>query len=185
MKTFISMLRGINVGGSRTITMDNLKCIYEDLGLLKVTTYIQSGNVIFQAMNSEASGMGALIEKHLKNITGFEIPVMVLSIDELKSILKRNPFLSESSRDSSFMHVTFLSQVPDKAYTHLLGEKKSEAEELAIEERAVYLYLPSGYGKTLLTNSFIERKLKVKCTTRNWRTALALMAIAEKTDNLY
>lgn len=113
MTTYISMLRGINVGGHKKIKMDTLKQLYVELGYTNVQTYIQSGNVIFQTQDIDAVNLAKSIAKQILEITGLEVPVLVLKLDEMKRIIKNSPFLFDSSKNPTSFHVTFLSETPD------------------------------------------------------------------------
>ena len=180
MTTYISILRGINVSGQKIIKMDALKEMYEDLHFNNIQTYIQSGNVIFQNTQSRQIDLGQIISNELTGKFGYEVPVIVLDTVELKEIIERNPFTSDEIKDISHLHVTFLSSKPERIDDVLIYQKKASEEEFAITEKAVYLYCPNGYGRTKLTNTFFENRLKVGATTRNWKTTIELLRIAEK-----
>mgnify|MGYP003557868968 CR=1 FL=1 len=90
MTTYISILRGINVSGQKLIKMDDLRKMYEILGFRNVTTYVQSGNVIFNGDHFELSDLEQRISKQIQNDFGFEVPVIVLTIDKLKQIIYNN-----------------------------------------------------------------------------------------------
>lgn len=180
MTTYISILRGINVSGQKLIKMDALRKSYEHLGFHNVTTYVQSGNVIFTSKNTKPDELAKKIRQHIKKEFGFDVSVIVLSIDKLKQIIDSNPFVKDSSKDKSFLHVTFLSSKPDKIDFKTIEEKKLNGEEISISDKAVYLYCPNGYGKSKLNNSFLETKLKVSATTRNWKTSNELLRIAQQ-----
>ena len=179
MKTYISILRGINVGGQKSIKMDALKEIYESLQLLNIQTYIQSGNVVFQANYTNSKDLEKKISDQIQKYLGFEVPVIILEKDELKDIIEKNPYRDDDTKDISHLHVTLLNAKPVKVNAEAIHEKKTQGEELTIVERAVYLYCPNGYGRTKLTNTFFENCLKVQATTRNWKTALELLNIAK------
>ena len=180
MTTYISILRGINVSGQKMIKMDALKEMYEDLHFTNIQTYIQSGNVIFQSVQSEPKDLRQRISNELMKKFGFEIPVIVLDTIELKEIAERNPFKSNKTKDISHLHVTFLSSKPERIDNTMIIQNKAKEEEFAITDKAVYLYCPNGYGRTKWTNTFFENKLKVEATTRNWKTTIELLRIAEK-----
>jgi len=177
--TYISILRGINVSGQKIIRMDILREIYESLNFLNIKTYIQSGNVIFQFRKSENIDLEKLISSQIQKRFGFEVPVIVLSLDEMKDIIERNPYTAENTKDITYLHVTILSSNPEQINFETINEVKFPGEEFELIERAVYLYCPYGYGKTKLSNTFFEKKLKVGATTRNWRTTLELLNIAK------
>lgn len=176
MKTYISILRGINVSGQKLIKMDALKKAYEDLGFKNVHTYIQSGNVIFQ---TEEKGLEQKISGQIQKQFGFEVPVIILTIDDLKQIIGNNPYKEDDTKDISYLYVTILSSGSVNPDTEPARLKQLPGEEFIVTENAVYLYCPNGYGKTKLTNTFWESFLKVKATTRNWKTTNELLRIAE------
>lgn len=180
MTTYISILRGINVSGQKLIKMDALRKSYENLGFCNVTTYLQSGNVIFSANNAKPNELAQTITRQIERDFGFDVPVIVLTIDNLKQIIDNNPFLKDSDKDTTFLHVTFLSSKPQKFDFKTIEEKKLSGEEISFADNAVYLYCPNGYGKTKLNNSFLENKLKVGATTRNWKTTTELLKIAQQ-----
>ena len=167
------------MSGQRLIRMDVLKEIYEGLHLMNVRTYIQSGNVIFKAKKTVCKDLESIISRQIQKILGFEVPVLVLEMGDLKNIIGRNPYKDDKTKDITFLHVTFLRATPEQIDFKTIYQKKSPGEEVAIIERAVYLYCPNGYGKTKLTNTFFENRLKVGATTRNWGTTLELLNLAE------
>lgn len=181
MTTYISIIRGINVSGQKLIKMDALRKSYENLDFHNVTTYVQSGNVIFTGQNTKPDVLGQTITRQIEKDFGFDVPVIVLSIDKLKQIIDSNPFVKDNNKDKTFLHVTFLSSKPQKFDLNAIEEKKLNGEEIIIADNAVYLYCPNGYGKSKLNNSFLETKLKVGATTRNWKTTNELLKIAEQT----
>jgi uncharacterized protein (DUF1697 family) len=181
MTTYISILRGINVSGQNIIKMDALRKSYENLGFQSVSTYVQSGNVIFTGNKAKLDELAQTITLQIKKDFGFDVPVIVLTIDNLKQIIDSNPFLNSSDKDKTFLHFTFLSLKPQKIDFKTIEEKKLNGEEISFADNAVYLYCPNGYGKSKLSNNFLESKLKVGATTRNWKTTNELLKIAQET----
>jgi uncharacterized protein (DUF1697 family) len=180
MKTFISILRGINVSGHNIIKMDQLKKLMMSLGFENVQTYIQSGNIIYQTKNNDISKLNELIKKGIQKEFGHDVPIFTLSLAELEKVIQNNPFSIKENIDTAFFHVSFLTKVPDKEKVALLALVDSKNDEFEIVEQALYLYCPNGYGSTKLTNTFVESKLKVNATTRNWKTCNELLNIAKK-----
>jgi len=179
MKTYISILRGINVGGKNLIKMNSLKEMYEGLGFLNVKTYIQSGNVVFQSVETNLKELEMLISDGILNRFTFNVPVFVREVSELKGILVQNPFLKEIEEDISKLHLTFLSKSPEKPFVDSIGNSSYLPDKYFITEKTVYLFCPNGYGKTKLNNNFFENKLKVKATTRNLRTLMELVKLGD------
>jgi uncharacterized protein (DUF1697 family) len=104
----------------------------------------------------------------------------VLEFERLKQIASNNPFLSDPSKNPLYFHITFLSSSPGSESSKIFLENKFENEDFLIIDNVVYLYCPSGYSNSKLTNGFLENKLKVQATTRNWNTINELIHIAEK-----
>lgn len=176
MNTFIAILRGINVSGAKPIKMDELRLIFQKQGFENVATYIQSGNVVFTAAENETSQLAAKIAESIKTDFGFDLPLIVWSAAELQTITENNP-LNDGTKDEAFLHVTFLAEKPAAFNFSDIEAKKQGEEEIIISGKVVYLFCPHGYGKTKLTTTFLESKLKVSATTRNWRTAKQLLKI--------
>jgi uncharacterized protein (DUF1697 family) len=179
MQTFISILRGINVSGQKKILMADLKSLYESLKLGDATTYIQSGNVSFKA-NEKLSDiqLAEKIEKAIYKKYSFEVPVIIRNESELKKIVSSNPFLKEKDIDIQKLHVTFLSEIPGKAEIKGIAEVDYSPDQFVILGKEVFLHIPVSYGETKLSNNFFEKKLKVKATTRNWKTVNKLLEMA-------
>ena len=180
MTTYISILRGINVGGNKKIKMDVLREMYTSLGYADVKTYIQSGNVIFRASETDVT----IIQKEIKSgillAFGFDIPVLILTVQDIRNALKNNPYIHDSSKDPAFIHLTFLSQDPEKFILENLSSNNYSPDEFIYSGKTIYLYCPTGYGNTKLTNNFFESKLKVSATTRNLRTCNELLYLSEE-----
>lgn len=176
MTTYISILRGINVSGKNVIKMDTLKEMLAILDFKNIQTYIQSGNIIFASTEKDTRKLEARISTQIKISFGFDIPVIVLTLDTLKEIIANNPFVS--TKDNAYLHVTFLAEEPKQYDQQILIDKAQADEEFLYSKSAINLYCPNGYGQTKLTNTFIENKLKVTATTRNWKTTNELLKIA-------
>lgn len=177
--TYIALLRGINVLGKNIIKMDALRKMMEDAGFQDVKTYIQSGNVVFKAGNTSLTEITKGITEEIQQEFGFRVPVIVLDTVTLRRIIEGNPLAGEPGLDPGKMHVTFLASPPPPFDREAIEMKKLDGEHIAFSELAVYLYCPHGYGKTKLGNDFLEKKLKVTATTRNWRTTLELMKMSQ------
>ncbi|MFT3903723.1 MAG: DUF1697 domain-containing protein [Niabella sp.] len=178
MTTYISILRGINVSGHNMIKMDALKRLCAGLGFRNIVTYIQSGNIIFQSKESDTLKLSATIRSAIDKTFSFDVPVITFTTDEIKNVISLNPFISDGTKDISFYHVTFLSDNPLKENIEKLTSIDTKNDRYEIGDKVVYLYCPDGYGRSKLTNSFWESKLKLTATTRNWKTLNALLDIA-------
>lgn len=183
MNTFIAILRGINVSGKKIIKMDVLTELLEELSFENVTTYMQSGNAVFSSSLTDIKEMADLIHDKIVESLDFEVPVLILTIEKLKNIIENNPFLKDSTIEKEFLHYTFLANKPAEVNIEKVENVKAENEQYFIAENVAYLYCPSGYGKTKLTNNFFERMLNVSATTRNHNTTTSLLQLALMREN--
>lgn len=175
MVAYVAMLRGINVSGRNKIKMSGLQALFVRLGHADVTTYIQSGNVVFTSTGKSAAALTSEIERCIAREFGFEVPVVLRAKAELAKVIARNPF---DKVDLGKVHVTFLEEKPKAALVRALADHRSAPDEFRIVGREVYLHCPAGYGNTKLNNTFWERKLAVGATTRNWNTVTKLLDLA-------
>ena len=172
MKTYLSILRGINVSGQKMIRMEALRAAYEALGFKNVSSYIQSGNLIFQYKQSTPEALAKKITQQIKKEFGFDVPVVVLDAAELQHIATNNPFKDAADNE---LYVTFLSDNPAAEHIDKLATIAQVPDEFIIKEKAIYLFIKKGYGNTKLSNNYFEQKLKVVATTRNWKTVQELL----------
>lgn len=150
--------------------MADLAALYESLGLANVRTYIQSGNVVFEAANGKTKKLIQDIERAIRKSYGFEVPVLVRTRAEMHATINANPFLKEKDIDSSKLHVSFLERAPEISAVSRFSPSPLGQDRYVIKGADVFLYCPGGYGKTKLSNTFLEKQLGVLATTRNWKT---------------
>ena len=180
MLTYIALLRGINVSGRNKIKMTELKQLFLDLGYHDVSTYIQSGNVIFKSNIKEPILIEDTIISAISRHFGYEIKVLILTKDELTTIFNANPFLVKNpTMDISKLHVTILNKKPDLAEIPPIDILvATNNDEFQLVENTIYLYCPNGYGNTKLNNNLFEKKLMATATTRNWKTISKLVELS-------
>ena len=178
MQTYISILRGINVGGNKIIKMKSLKEMYENLGFKNVRTFIQSGNVIFGSNIDDIKKSEKIISDGILKTFGFTVPVIVLDKEELRKVSEQNYFIIKRKEDVSKLAVTFLSEKPGKELIESIKNEDYMPDEFYIIDKAVYLFCPGGFGNSKLNINLFEKKLKVIATSRNWNTVLELLKIS-------
>jgi len=176
MITYISMLRGINVGGRNKIKMDQLKDLYKSLGFANIHSYIQSGNIIFDSTSKDINGIAKNVHQAIKQTFGYDVPVFIRTANDFRLTIQNNPF---TDKDISKLQITFLSGSPTQFSIDEINKARHKSEEFYIFQRDVYLFCPLGYGISKLSNTFFERKLKTSATTRNWKTVNKLMELAQ------
>ena len=185
---YVALLRGINVGGNTKVPMPELKNLFEELGFENVKTYINSGNVAFDAdqsrfrvsspHGSEGSvGRETMLSNEFEQAieTHFLLPIQIMVREQkaIEKILKSNPFGGEFESHKE-MHVLFMKEKMPNEKQALLLEKQTKDERFAIIGREIYCHLKLGVADSLLGKGFIEKKLKVPITARNWRTVQKL-----------
>lgn len=181
MTRYISILRGINVGGKRKMLMTDLKKLYGDLGFSNVVTYIQSGNVIFDLGTKESSiQIADKIEQSISHKYGFEVPVIVRTIPELQQSFKSNPFLISQGVEIERLCLTFLKSLPSEEKLKSLVGLDFHPDKFKIIDKDVFIYYSGKSRDSKLTNNLFEKKLKVSATTRNWKTVRKLVELAQQ-----
>jgi len=180
MRTYISILRGINVSGQKIIKMDVLMEVYSGLGFSTVQTYIQSGNVIFRNIETSTKDLEKKLAEQIKARFGFDVPVIVMDLVEFNTVVRNNPFVNIKNMDVTKLHVTFMSDMPEMVALDKISGYPSETDEFIVAGKSIYLFCPNGYGNTKLSNTFFEKRLNVTATTRNWKTLNTLFGLANK-----
>ncbi len=185
MTAFVSLFRGINVGGHHKIRMDELKDVHEVLGFKDVFPYIQSGNVVFTSDDTDVAQLRRHIEDGFEQKFGFHVEVIVRTSAELREIIENNPFQSQPGKESKWVVVMFLATHPDDTAWESLIKTYAGPEELFITGKEMYIYYPSGIGRSKLTNTLIEKKLKTPGTARNWNTVHQLQKLLQRGDMIH
>lgn len=175
MKTYIALIRGINVGGHKKVPMADLRDVLSGIGFKDVTTYIQSGNVVFQSSENNTKALEDSISKAIKSHFGFNVPVLVKTKQELQFIFDSCVFSEEIKVKSYFI---LLDQVPDASLVKEVHAITIEKETVSIVNDCLYFYSSVGYGRTKFNMASIEKKLKVNATSRNYNTISKLLKLA-------
>ena len=173
MNTYVALLRGINVGGHKKVTMTVLRDLLAKAGFQNVQTYIQSGNVIFQS-SEKASELEKTIQNSILNHFGFEVSVIVKTNKEIQTILTNCPF-SEAKKMESYYII--LNRIPETNLVEEAAKITYVNEEIIIKKDCLYFYSSAGYGRTKFNMNTYERKLKVVCTSRNHKTMVKLLSL--------
>ncbi|GAB6436434.1 MULTISPECIES: DUF1697 domain-containing protein [unclassified Bacillus (in: firmicutes)] len=176
MTIYIALLRGINVGGHKVIKMADLKQMFESIGLKQVKTYIQSGNILFES-EENIKFLKERIQSEIKNVFGFDVPVMLRTNEGFINMIKRCPYEVDSLLEGESIHVAFLANELTEKEKNQLIMQKNDTEDCYIDEKVVYLFFKNSIRNSKLMNQF--QKLHTPATVRNWRTVNKLKVIIE------
>jgi uncharacterized protein (DUF1697 family) len=157
--------------------MDELRASFDALGYTGVSTYIQTGNVLFSTGSKSETGIADAIEQRLAEDFGDSPAVLIRAIPDLLRIGAASPY-AKAGADPARHHVTFLATRPSKAALTAFALPPSGRDELVVDGKEVYVHTPDGYANTKYTGTFLERRLGVVSTTRNWNTVTKLCGLA-------
>jgi uncharacterized protein (DUF1697 family) len=171
---YLALLRAVNVGGKNKVPMKELRQELEAAGLKNVQTFIQSGNVVFEADAKIADSLPSLVAGVIKERFDVTSPVVIRTKDELATAIKQNPFLKEGEPQTTD-HIDFLADEPTAAQIEALDPNRSPGDRFAVVGKEIYLRFSVGIGTSKLTNAYFDSKLKTVGTARNLRTTNTLL----------
>ena len=174
---YVALLRGVNVGGKNKLPMADLREVFTAAGCAAAQTYIQSGNVVFEAAPDLAERMPEIVIRAIRERFGYETAVVVRSSEELREVAASNPF--DTSGDPRFLQVAFLEDAPGPEAVSRLDPQRSPPDAFAVVGRHVYLHYPDGVARSKLTNEYLAAQLQTASTMRNWRTVLTLLEMVD------
>ena len=187
MITHVALLRAINVGGNNILPMADLVKIYTAAGAKDVTTYIQSGNVLFTARDggpTDAPALAAGLEKAIEQAFGLQLRVVVLSRAELAQVISDNPYRDEPN--PKYVHAMFFAAEPGQEVRESVAAAERQAaakggrDEATVVGRALFLHTPDGYGRSeLAVRLGRARGAGTTGTARNMATVTKLLALCD------
>ena len=192
MATHVALLRGINVGGRNKVPMTALREVVTSLGHTGVTTYIQSGNVLFTTADTSTRELAAALESAIGTAFGIWASVVVLTRDELAKVLRDNPYPDETN--PKLVHVVFLNAAPSQDLLDRIRAAESAAaakggrDTFTVIGPALFVHTPDGFGTSELAQSVFriigapatQKKEAIAATARNWATATKLLALCDE-----
>jgi len=173
MQTYVALLRGVNVGGANRLPMERLRALFAEAGASDVESFIQSGNIVFDASETRAQAIVDHVADQIEREFGFAAPMVLRDAEAWGALIDGNPFLARGD-DPDTLHALCLSQAPNEAALARLDPERSPNDEFLVRGRHIYLRLPSGVARTKLTNAWFDSNLRVFSTLRNWRTVVKL-----------
>jgi uncharacterized protein (DUF1697 family) len=180
MTTHLALLRGINVSGHNMIKMEALKTTLENIGFENVQTYIQSGNVFIDTLEESAAKVGFMIKQEIYKVFGHDVPVVMIGKQDLEACFKNNSYLKEKDADLKKIYVAFISTTLKSESINELKISQFKPDVATIDESRIYIKYAVGAGKTRLDQKYIEKKLNVTATIRNWNTVTQLLKMYEE-----
>jgi len=188
MPTHVALLRGINVGGQRKVAMTDLRTVVSSLGHGEVSTYIQSGNVLFATKQTDTAAMAAAMERAIAAALGLQPRVVVVSCEELAAVADANPYPDEPN--PRHVHVIFLSKQPGAdlearvVAAQAQAARKGSRDTARLVGRTLFVHTPGGYGRSelaaLLAKLLAGRGDGPSGTARNWATVTKLLALCQR-----
>ncbi len=173
---YAALLRGINVGGNRKVAMADLRELLSGLGYDAVTTYLQSGNAVFSTAGSSPGALAGAIEERLAEKFGAPVRVIIRTGAELADVVGASP-LPDGPENPSRFFVAFLAAAPDPRAIKEIEAQEFGRDRIWISGTEAYLWCPGGAADTTLTHGFIEKRLGVTATARNWNTVNKLVSL--------
>jgi uncharacterized protein (DUF1697 family) len=172
---YVALLRAVNLGSHKKISMPGLRELLAGLGYADVETYLQSGNAVFTAPSADAGEVAAAVEERLVAELGLDTEVILRTAEQLRDVVEHNPL--EVGDDPAKFSVWFLLRPPPEEWLSGLDLGKFAPEEMSARETELYLRLPNGTGRAKLPVA-LGRRLKTPATMRNWRTVTNLLSLA-------
>jgi uncharacterized protein (DUF1697 family) len=183
MPVFIALLRGVNVGGNGMVSMTALRELCETLGFKDTRTLLQSGNLVVRTGRTTPVALSKKLEAAIHTRFGADIRVIVRTPDDLRDVVKRNPFPEAAKDDPSHLLVTFLGDAPTKEAAKALAQWKHATEPHKVDGRELYTHYASGVGTSKFIGPTIEKTLATPGTARNWNTINKLIALAGEMES--
>ena len=183
MPLLISFIRGINVGGHKKIKMAELRNLFLDLGFQNPRTLLQSGNVVFEAADTDLADIGARIEAGISQRFGFEAQALLRTPDAFRTTLADNPFSAQQLERGNHAMIVFLSAVPDEGALAALVENNSGREAITAAADALYVFYTDGVARSKLDTKRIESTLGLVASARNWNTCQRLLKLLREMED--
>lgn len=176
MLKYIALLRGINVGGHRKLKMEELRAMFTSMEFKNVSTYIQSGNVVFETDETDAAILENSIAQKIKEQFNYQVPVIIRTHADFERVQKNMPY---EKKEGWKRYVTFLSEAPDTAHKKLLESLSSSIEQFSVGDKEIYVQVDKQTNqKPKFSSSFIQQQLNISATNRNFRTVNKILELA-------
>ena len=183
MPVLISMLRAVNVGGHGKIKMEALRALYASLKFESARTYLQSGNVIFKTSERDLDVTSKRIQSAIAKKFSCNTEIVLRTTDDLRAVIKKNPFAKRSNIEPNKLHVFFLVADPGAQAREAVLQQQFAPEELHAIGRELYIYFPNGAGQSRFPWPRVNKILQTPATGRNWNSVTNILEIAEQLES--
>jgi len=178
MTRYVAFLRGINVGKAKRIEMAELKRTFGGAGFENVTTYIASGNVIFESPEADATALAREIEAILEKAFGFPIGVIVRTAEDIRRMVDADPFNGIEVTPDVRLYVTFLGAKSNSSLPLPWESPQGDFKILRVSNRAIFSVMTLGKIGTTDAMKILEKEFGKRVTTRNWNVITKLADLA-------
>jgi uncharacterized protein (DUF1697 family) len=179
VKTYVALLRAVNLPGYQAVGMVALRDMLSDLGFVEPRSLLQSGNLVFRGDARKTSDIERLLEVGAGERLGLHTDFLVRTAAEWDSVVARNPLRAEATRDPGHLVVMFLKDAAAAKDVDALRAAISGPEIVRGDGKQAYMFYPAGIGRSRVTNKLVEAKLGTRGTGRNWNTVMRLAGVAE------
>ncbi len=175
---YAALLRGINVGGAKKLPMAGLRALLEELGHDAVRTHLQSGQAVFASGHGDEESLAAELTRAIEKRFGFPVDVIVRDHAYLRAVAEACPFPA-ADLEPKQLHVTYFSAPVDEERFSPVDRPAFQPEDFRLGDRALYLYAPSGLGRSKLAEALAKPRMTkgLIATTRNWNTVTKLVEL--------
>lgn len=177
--TYVALLRAINVAGTGTLAMADLRAFFARVGFADAQTLLQTGNVVFQAAAKATNKLETLLETEALKHLGLSTVFMIRTAQEWSALIAANPFPAMAKEDPSHLLLMFLKDEPPAAKQRSLQALITGREVVRLKGKLAYVTLPDGIGKSKFTTAVLERALATRSTGRNWNTVRKIAQLVE------
>jgi|SRR5215471_12929652 len=178
MLRYIGLLRGINVGGNKMVSMADLRALLSKMGFEDVQTLLQSGSVVFGATKKSPGALERELEDALEKTLKMKVDFHVRTADEWREVIDSNPFTAEAKKDPARLVVTCYKSPLDPAKVKAAQAAITGPEKLRADGRHLYMTFPDGQGNSKA--AIVVGKMLGPGTARNWNTVLKLAALCDR-----
>jgi len=179
MPRYAALLRGVNVGGKKKVSMAELRELLSGLGYTDIRTHLNSGNAVFYSVNTHPEELASQIENGIHDALGQSVRCLLRTGEELRATIAANP-LNAVATDGAKMIALFLSDTPEPTLLVAHDPQTLAPEEISLGDRVIYQWCPNGVLEAPPVGQFVEKYLKVTVTGRNWNTVTRLSALLEE-----